>query len=283
MQKNIFIEDSFDKNRTHEYSLSIRISADGFSFCVYDSASRTYLVWKNVPFANPDKKWNKCMSFLLCEPFFTYPYKEVSIVLVNDINTLAPINVFEQKDYTAILKFNFPFVQIDDYCILSNEIGIYGITNIFAVPKHAKDFFEEQFPHVKYYNYNSTILSRLIRDTKKAQNGQVALSVHGKLISIAYADKGKLQFSNNFTVETASDIAYLCANVYEQFNLNQHQTKIVISGNVTKKDDIISLLRKHINNCELENLSEDFNYQTSFNTEDIYQISDLLNTPLCVL
>ena len=275
-------ETVFDTTATREYDLSIRISADGFSFCIYNAAANTFLVWKHISFAVQDTKQHHSQALALCEPYLAHEYKNVSIVFTNTTNTLIPEGIVDAVSYQSVLAFNFSAIENTQHAIFTNKLGIFSMENIFAIPTETASFWTELFPQARILHTQTSLIEGLLRASKKEEEQQVWLHVEKTNIFIAYADKGKLIISNSFQAETPTDILYMCGNLFEQFDLSQQKTPLVLSGKCTPHDELHTLLQKHIATILWNKPSADFEYDTAFNSPHICTITDLLLLPICV-
>jgi hypothetical protein len=273
---------AFDTTNTREYDLSIRISADGFSFCIYHVASKTFVHWKHLAFPLQDTQYYRCQAIALCEPYFEYEFNRVFVVFSDTANTIIPEGIFNATDYNLIFSYNFPEISNSTHDILSNSLAVFSLTNLFAITKEQHTFWKELFPNVTCTHFQTPLIDALLRESKKENRQEVWVQIQKKNIFLVYAEKGKLIFSNTFPIQSATDIVYLCGNVYEQFGLSQHTTKLVVLGSEATNNEPYSLLSTHFANIHLHHPPTEMSYHSSFNTPDIQSISDLLALPLCV-
>ena len=146
---HLLVKDTaFDSKNTREYDLSIRISADGFSFCIYHPLTKTFVCCKHVDFSVKDTKYYRNQAIALCEPYLAYEYRRTLVVFADEKNTLIPEGVFQPADYLNILHFNYPETKHSGYELLINNLTVFSITNIFAVYTEQITFWKEVITRV---------------------------------------------------------------------------------------------------------------------------------------
>lgn len=280
---HLLVKDTaFDSKNTREYDLSIRISADGFSFCIYHPLTKTFVCCKHVDFSVKDTKYYRNQAIALCEPYLAYEYRRTLVVFADEKSTLIPEGVFQPANYLNILHFNYPETKHSGYELFINNLTVFSITNIFAVYTEQITFWKEVFPSAEFIHMHTPLIDALLKESKKEDIQLVWLYIQPTSIFLSYADKGKLIFSNTFPIQSATDIVYACGNVFEQFGLSQHHTKLILTGNYTSKSEIYSLLHTHFAMLDEYALASDIIIQSSCKSSDIQKLMDLLLVPLCV-
>ncbi|MEG2574356.1 MAG: DUF3822 family protein, partial [Bacteroides sp.] len=113
------ITDKIDFSKSEQYTLSIRLSTDGFSFSIYNPISDSSFCYiplgikSELPMAVNVKDIFQRLDFL------QHPYKRINVLSVNHRFTLIPFEVFDEEQTEDILYQNHPKQE--------NEIVLYNI------------------------------------------------------------------------------------------------------------------------------------------------------------
>ena len=108
------------------------------------------------------------------------------------------------------------------------------------------------------------------------------VNVSNTNVQIGYAEKNKLHIVQSYEVASVTDILYMCANIFEQFELSQQHTTILLTGTYGKEQpELLELISTHFGSIESLALPETFEYDNSFKHCSPF-ITELALLPLCV-
>ena len=143
-----------DFTKSEQYTLSIRLSADGFSFSVFNPLGEGELSFF-------DRKVEESLSLTanLKQTFreiewLKHPYRRVNILMADKRFTLVPLEFFEDEQTETLFYHNHPKRE--------NEIVQYNILRknnavvLFSMDKSARSFLCEQYPDRKSTRLNSS-------------------------------------------------------------------------------------------------------------------------------
>lgn len=168
MQNFDIIDETFDRDRTATYELSIQVSLNGFSFAVKDTLRNTFIAlhhlgWNGYAIENVDfRQYFKNLT--TSYPWIKNDFKRVIMAIDLPIFTLIPADYFqassaklvleqvhrvpdgfelgfqECKTESAYLVYAAPSQLISEWkSIQKNSILTHTLTSLLPVPYHLRD------------------------------------------------------------------------------------------------------------------------------------------------
>ena len=99
----------FDSSNLQQYTLSIRLSADGFSFFVYNSGNKNDFFYKVYPVNSQRSMAANVKLFLNDVPELKHSYKQVNILIHSERYTSVPLELFDDDDAVPFSLKTSPF------------------------------------------------------------------------------------------------------------------------------------------------------------------------------
>ena len=266
-----FIDSSFSFDNTGDYHLSIEISETSITYAVLEVSAIRYLVLENF-------KTNDRVDLLVL--LGKYIWKSVSIAYNSKYVTLIPEEHFESNDQKKILQFNFS----DN---IGNSIAHHHILNttivgVFQFPESLETQVKQQFPTATFLHTAISTLQHLLVHEIGQAKCTTHLNVGEGLMEIIILKEGELIFHNHFDYQAPEDILYYQLFVFQQLEINPHQTDLIVYGKVTENDAIHTLLVKYIKEINFGNARLNFKFSSAFNELEKHQYLSIFNQYLCV-
>jgi len=201
------IDETFDRDRTTTYELSIQVSLNGFSYAVKDTVRNTFIAlfntdWKgySIDCVNYRDFLNRLIE---AKPWLTKEFKKIIVAFNLPYYTLIPADFFDPTNSKSILDQ----VHSIPECF---ELGHTELNNllmviVYAAPHefinewkrlHSKTLFIhslKSFVHIPY-NYSS--------------KPYLQIDVDHQYVNIAIHSNGQLLVANSYTCKTPTDIVY---------------------------------------------------------------------------
>ena len=273
------LDETFDKNQSHNYHMSIQTGNDGFSLCLLDTIRNKYIAFRHHPMDKSDHNFEEIISIIQSDPLLKLPYKSVSHVLTDGKSTLVPAFFFEEKKEQLIFQFNQ--VQEDFSEVLFNTLSNAMVVNIFAYPKAYFAKIKEIYPNLKAFHRSSPFIETLVQNSAKWVTPKCFVAINKKEIDIGIAQKKKLEFFNSFTYKEHTDIVYYILNIIEQFKLSAMETEVYISVDLENHDEIFEFLNNYLNLIKFIHPSDQYTYSYIFDELQLTRFANLFNLALC--
>ncbi len=148
--------ETIDFSKSEQYTLSIRLSADGFSFSVFNPLGEGELSFF-------DRKVEESLSLTanLKQTFrevewLNHPYRRVNVLIAGKRFTLVPLEFFEDEQTEMLFYHNHP--KRENETVLYNILRKNNTVVLFSMDKSARSFLCEQYPDVRFYSQASSFI-----------------------------------------------------------------------------------------------------------------------------
>ena len=226
-------------------TLSIRISTNGFCFCIYEASSPEsieyyeYAIDKNRTFASNLEYAKEKYRFLTSGGF-------AGISVIYDSIEYTTIPTEQEGDNEPMFYSCFPHLT-NEYKIISNRLTAQGITLLFAIEKALYDSLNS-LGTVVYYSPMSIIMGYIASQPLPEENYLFAYIHKGRSLLLSIKG-GRLQLSNSFDSLEKENHAYYILSLWKESTLSQGNDKLYICGD-NSAEEALPLIGKFIRHIE---------------------------------
>ena len=271
-----FTRNFVELTNSQQYTLSIRVTSSGFCFCVLDNVARQFIFFKNKAFDSLNIA--EIEQLVNADPIFNYPYKKIIIAYGGQSYSLMPSELFDAEKAKEIISFN-QSLQAGE-TVRYEQLLKTNIINIYSVPENLLQFLMPKFPNASIIHQSTLLIGDTIRQSQEQQAKQLHIDVHGGFFYATIVDNGKLILSNSFVYENATEFAYFVLNLFSKFDLNQDETHLFFSGNISKTGDEVDILKNYVRHIIFTEVSG-YSFIPQFQELPHHEFSKLLK--LCEL
>jgi hypothetical protein len=255
-----------DFTKSDQYSLSIRLSADGFSFSLYNPHDEGRFFYEPYSVNIAYSLTVNVKEMLDSSEVFKHTYKCAYIVYDTTRITPVPFELFEDDEMEDLFYSNFP--KVDNETILCNILEKSNIALLFGIDKHAYQLLNEKFPNAKYFATVSPLTEYFQRKSEAANKCLYAYLQKGGINIFAF-DNGRPVLINSFSCEKFEDRIYYLLYIWKQLGFDVETDELYIVGNIAEKEKLINGLEKYIRNVFLILPKSEFNRSILTQREDI--------------
>ncbi|MGL5272099.1 MAG: DUF3822 family protein [Phocaeicola sp.] len=239
---------SIDLKQSEQYILSIRLSADGFSFCIYSSENhetlfRFYTVNEAYSMTANIKEWISQTEELKLK------YKKVNILVDSNRFTTIPFDLFDDENSESLFYYNQ--LPINNEIVLCNILGETNLALLFGMDKYAHQFLHEQFPQARFYASISTVSELLCKHKNPQASGILYAYLRKNKLEIYAFAFNKLLLINSYACQQTSDRIYFILSVWKQLNFCQEKNELCLIGNKRIKEEVMQEVEQYIRNISL--------------------------------
>lgn len=278
-------DEALQKADSDNYQLSIRLSADGFSFCIFDETRNKFLSVESNLFPNVKNTENFCTLFeevFQNHQWLNLPYKRVNILFESPKSTLIPTPLYDANENENYARLNFTFS--DDQKIKTDKLANVDAYKLYTVPKQIIDLLNRLFPGNKLYsNAGVLIESLLILNKNLPSHKRCYINAGNSWLDIVITEGRRLLYYNAFNYKTKEDFIYYLIFVLDQLKLNPEEIELILLGFIDKNSKLFEMVYKYVRNITLQPLTESFKYSYIFNDVPAHYYFTLLNFYLCEL
>ncbi len=235
-----------DFSKSEQYTLSIRLSADGFSFSIHHSQKEDDFTFIKYPVNTFYSLTANLKEFIGATEAFRYSYKRINILIDTPRYTLVPFELFEDEQLEDIFHYNFP--KKDNETIISNILGKSNIALLFGVNKHSLQLLNEHFPNARIFSCISPLMEHFATMSKEGNCRKLYAHFRNNLLETYVFDKGKLLLNNAFPCRQTADRVYYLLYIWQQQGLSQENDYLYLAGDIDKEEELLVELHKFLRN-----------------------------------
>ena len=246
----------FDLSNLRQHTLSIRLSADGFSFFVYNPEERNNSFYRVYPVNSQRSMAANVKLFLNDVQELKAPYRQVNLLIHSMRYTTVPLELFDDDDIELIFYQTFP--KMNNEIVMCNVLNGSNIAILFSLDKLAHVFLSEFFPKARFLAAVSPQLELFGDKARKRSNRVLYANLHPESIDVFCFDKGKLLLVNSFVCQDVSDCCFYLLGVWKQCVFDAGSDELYLSGSKTEREELAEVLRKYIRSVVIINSSMEF-------------------------
>jgi hypothetical protein len=239
-------DDSFDIEKTKQYSLSIQVSLDGFSFLVVHTSEKRVVAYKNTPLkiSSENLLARRLKEWFEAEGLLKKPFKIVSVFIFTENFTLVPADYSGDKPIENLTSQLFQ--QDSNNKLIVNKIDVLNAQLIFPLPTDVMEVL-----HI-HFNNNIDIIhpitSLLICPVESKKRNSAVLLTTKKYFYLIVTRNRKLILANSFQAEHLNDLVYNVLNTFQQLEIARSETDLYVSGSRNVNNEIENLLKPYFEN-----------------------------------
>ena len=247
---NKLTNSSLDYKNLEENHLSIQLSLDGFSFCVYNIPNASVAVFYRYEFTNstptPFEHLNLVKQLFSQEELLQIKYKSVTVSHLNNLITQVPLPFFNKNNLKFYLQNTIKVLE-NDY-ITFDEIDNSEIVNVYIPFVNINNFLIDCYGTFTFKHSSTVLIETLLNQYKNLDNDYCFVNVFNLNFEILVLKNKKLELYNFHSFRTKEDFIYYILFTAEQLNLNPEEFKLILLGDIEKESELYTLLYQYIRN-----------------------------------
>lgn len=232
--------------------LSIQVSLNGLSFCVFDSVSNKIIKTQNQVFEqtlNPYQLLKELKQMLNKYQLTTQKFTEVVVVHRNQLFGLVPKPLFDENELANYLKFNTKILANDHLAF--DEIDSHDMVNVYVPFVNINNYIYELYGEFTYKHNGTVMAESLLKGQSKAINPICYVYVLENQMDVTILDQKQLVLFNSFTFHTKEDFLYYLLFTLEQLKLSTETIPLKLFGDVEEDDELYKLCYKYVKNISI--------------------------------
>ena len=247
----------YDKSQV----LSIRFSADGFSFSMFDPSGKQPFLYTSVP-VDPSISLtaNIKQTLAVNNVLRSENYARTIVLLDTPRWTVVPQDVFEEKQ--AEILYNQCHNITPGEKVLYNVLDCTNSVILFAMEQVAWQLVQELWPGATVYASIAPIVHYLALKTKNtisSTSRKVYVCQGRRAVDVVVLDHGMPLLLNTYQCRNVADSCYYVLNLWKQLELNQEADDLYLIGGYPTNEELAATLRVFIKNTTVVNPVAEFN------------------------
>ncbi len=240
-------------NSTSDYhKLSIQVSLSGFSFCVLDIIGNTILATEAIVFEKeltPYVVQKRLKELFEKNQITQISFSEVIVIHRNNLFSLVPKALFNEKELANYLKFNAKILANDH--IAYDGIDSYDMVNVYVPFVNINNYIYDLFGEFEF-RHNGTVLIQTLLNSQSSANEPICyVHVLENQMDITVIAHKKLLLYNSYHFFTKEDFIYYLLFTLEQLNLNTETIKLKLFGAVEEGDGIYDICYNYVKHISI--------------------------------
>lgn len=253
----MFLPENIDLARSEKYTLSIRLTPDGFSFCISSHADKSVFHYQETTFSKNLSLIENIKKTFFEVNFFSQPFQKALVTIVSPRYTTVPAAYFDKKQAKDIFEFN---IHGKSGRVLSNYIAEGSYHILFDLDEDIYSFLSRNLWNPSFFSYKTNILPYFAKYGLENGRNRCFVDFHDEMISVICFSYEKLLSANTYPNKDKFDALYNIINVWEKQQLDQNSDLLILSGNLQDNKESIDTLKKLIKNVETLKLDIPGNY-----------------------
>ncbi|MBT9189604.1 MULTISPECIES: DUF3822 family protein [Zobellia] len=245
------------KNNTGEpvenfKKLSIQVSLNGLSFCVFDTVANTILNSEKVVFAKeltPYEILKRLKLLFSSHTIEKEQFSEIVVVHRNNLFSLVPKALFNENELANYLKFNTKILANDH--LAYDELESFEINNVYVPFVNINNYIYDLFGEFTFKHNGTVMVESLLNN--HATNKEAVCYIHTsqRQMDVTVIASKKLLLFNSFNFVTKEDFLYYLLFTLEQLELDTESVCLKLFGDIEKGDDIYDLCYNYVKDVSI--------------------------------
>lgn len=241
-----------DFNNLEENHISIQLSLDGFSFCIYNKAERAFIAFAEYQFESdnltPFQHLEMVEQLFKNDDLLKLKYKTVSVSHFNDLVSQVPLPFFDKNHLSQYLKYTIKVLE-NDY-ITYDQLQNSEIVNVYIPFVNINNFLIDTYGSFEFKHSSTILIEKLLSEFKNSDGDFCFVNVSKNNFELVILKDKKVTLFNCFSFKTKEDFIYYILFTIEQLNLNPEELKLILLGNIDAQSELFSILFKYIRNVD---------------------------------
>jgi len=249
--------ETFNLDHSELYTLSIRLSTDGFSFSVYNPV-------QDHPFYYIPYKTKHALSIaanvkemLQQNESLKRPYKRIRIYTANSNYLPVPFELFDEEQTETFYTQSYP--KDSNSLIFHNILPKANVAMLYTLNKTVYQLLKEQFPEARFYTTASPLTEYFSEKSYLGNSRKLYAYLQGELLTILCFDRGKLLLLNSFPCKQTYDYIYYLLYIWKQLDYDQRRDELHLVGNLPDRDMLVLQLKKYLSQVYIIHPTAEFN------------------------
>ncbi len=259
--------DNIDLTKSNEYTLSIRLSADGFCFSIVNPIKESdfyfsrYEVLRSCSMSANLRKW------LAETKELRLSYRKVNVI-VDSTRFIATPSDFFDKDKVSLLFYS-NFSESSNETVLYDDAVKGSMKVLFGIDKYTLQSITEQYSNAQIYSSVTPLLNYFESKSRMGSNKKIYVQLSEHDMKVFCFDRSKLLILNSYNCRQNPDRIYYLLYIWKQTICSEEKDELIINGNIKRKDELVRELKRFIPNVYVLLPKSEFNRSPLAQVEEL--------------
>jgi hypothetical protein len=262
-----------------ESRLLIEISAQAFNYILFTRSPDQLLMLRQYRlYTTGDKNTRDLLEEIIAGDELLQRFASRAIVVYNfPESSILPSSLFNTEIRNPISSLVYG--NADHHFLFDEKIRDRELHNIYSISKDLHSLCREKFKGSQYWHLYTMLL---LWPSDQSQGCVSRVIFYNDKFIVALFRDGKLQLLQTFSYQTPEDAAYYLLLICRQFDIQQQEIVLNISGLIDTQSALYTELLKYFVNVNYEEVPESYGTNGLLDEFPSHYFSPLLKMSLCV-
>ena len=233
-----------DFTKSEQYTLSIRLCTDGFSFSIYNPIQNTF-----TPFLEEEVNSSLSLTANLKHLFNEHEelkltYKSVKVIISNKRFTNLPIELFDEKSIADIFYYNHPKQNNESLLVCKGTES--AVATLYGIDKTAFQLLKTIYTDAQFYSQHFLLNEYFTARSRFGNTKKMYVSFSTSHIDIFCYERGNLLLINTFDSKHIEDSLFYIFSTWKQLEFDQQRDELFLAGDIEDKEKFLKELKRFI-------------------------------------
>ena len=249
---------SLDEKLKNNYIMTIQYSLDGLSFVIFDTKEQKFLCLKHYRFSYKDvlnaTEQTSMLNALLTElqekeNWNINDFKEVILLIDNNINTSVPAKFYQEENKETYLKLLSRNANNSTGTEILSDILSFDAVNIYTSNDNITNLRLLLGDKIRIYHTSTILIENLIKESsERYPETRAFVNVKNNSYELIVINNSELIFHNYFNFNTKEDFLYFLLFAFEQLKIDNETIPLYFIGFIEEKSPIVELCSRYVRN-----------------------------------
>ncbi|MEG1617821.1 MAG: DUF3822 family protein [Bacteroidales bacterium] len=245
--EKLSLKEKIDSGIAKEYTLSIRLMPDGFSFSIHNFLLENSFCYESHIFPAGKCFLSALEESILRNEQLLLPFGKINVLVASNRFTLVPEPFYADSEKEKLFDFNLNRAH---EVILTNRMKQTGAVNIYGIEKDVYAFLLRTFHNPNFFHHISVLTEYFAGRSKLGNSAKMICQYRPGMIDIICFRKGKLLLANSFKALHPNDATYFILNCWKNSGLDAEGDTLQITGDQKLCQEVSSLLTPYLAHIE---------------------------------
>lgn len=253
--------DNIDFSQSEQYTLSIRLGAEGFAYSVFRPSEEPAVTCSSYA-TNEALSLTANLKRMFREvECLSLPYRRVNVLMAGRRVTLMPLELFEDEQAETVFYYNFQ--RMENERVQYNILHQSNIVALFGMEGSACSFLTEQRPAVRFYAQTTPLIEYFTYKSRLGNNRKMYVNLWEEEMEVYVYERSRLQTSNTFPCRETSDQVYYALYLWKLQGLDQERDELHLAGGTSeKREALLAQLKRYIRQVFVLTPADNLDLQT---------------------
>lgn len=248
MQNIYYLDTNFSKENSTQYTLSIRYSTDGLSFCLHDSGKLVAFSHQPYCLESQDEVIARVKKNITENEILKLKYKKVYISPCKKDKILIPAHIFNKNYLSDLFRVCLPTEK--NNILLYRKIRIMEAYLTEALPRNFVTFLTGRYQSLCIVNNAYPFLLNSL-NSALLNTHHLFVDIQDRYFDLLITRSNEVLLFNSFSYNSVPDIIYYILRCLKDCQANQPNLQSVFSGTLVDDPKFFQLISSYIPNISI--------------------------------